>query len=416
MRLEDLIMVSVDDHLVEPPGMFVGRMPAKHADVAPVSVRKPDGTDVWRFGPEEIQNIGLGAVAGRPPEEWGQDPMSYDEMRPGCFELAHRIEDMNVGGVLGSMCFPTFPGFAGRLFSAGYVEPEAALAVIRAYNDWHVDAWCAGAPGRFIPQGLVPLWDPGLAAAEARRLADRGCHVVSFPESPEPLGFPTLHNPAWDPLWRTCSDLGTILSMHFGSSGVTTTSSSDAPPDAMITLSPSTVMKAAADLVWSPVLRNYPDLRFAMSEGGIGWVPYFLDRIDGVYDKHRPWTHQDFGTRRPSDVVREQIIFCFVYDNPGLALRDMIGIEHITWEMDYPHSDSTWPYGPEEFFEGAQRAGLSDEEMAKISHESALRLFRFDPFRHLPREECTVGALRAKAAHVDTTPRPGKELAASVAR
>ena len=118
MRVDDMILVSVDDHLVEPPDVFAGRLPAAYRDQAPRVVRRPDGSDVWEFNGSVIPNIGLNAVAGRPKEEYGIEPTAFDEMRPGCFDVHERIKDMDAGGVLGSMCFPSFPGFSGRLFAA----------------------------------------------------------------------------------------------------------------------------------------------------------------------------------------------------------------------------------------------------------------------------------------------------------
>src|SRR4051795_1826180 len=165
MKAEDLILVSVDDHVVEPPHMFEGRIAAKHQELAPKVIRLDDGSDVWTFNGTIIPNIGLNAVAGRPKEEYGVDPTAFDEMRPGCFDIHERVKDMNAGGVLGSMCFPSFPGFSGRLFAAS-PDKDLALAVLRAYNDWHVDVWCAPHPGRFIPMGLPVIWDAELCAAE----------------------------------------------------------------------------------------------------------------------------------------------------------------------------------------------------------------------------------------------------------
>ena len=92
MDTNDLILVSVDDHVVEPPDMFEGQLPAKYDDVAPRLVTKPDGADVWVYEGQEIPNIGLNAVAGRPPEEYGIEPTSFDEMRAGLLRhpRAHR--------------------------------------------------------------------------------------------------------------------------------------------------------------------------------------------------------------------------------------------------------------------------------------------------------------------------------------
>src|SRR5690242_3138620 len=118
MRAEDLILVSVDDHVVEPPDMWADvDVPAKYRDEVPKVVRKDNGTDVWVYEDVEIPNIGLNAVAGRPPEEYGMEPTSFEEIRTGCYDIDARIKDMNANGVLGSMCFPSYPQFCGQLLS-----------------------------------------------------------------------------------------------------------------------------------------------------------------------------------------------------------------------------------------------------------------------------------------------------------
>jgi hypothetical protein len=155
--------------------------------------------------------------------------------------------------------------------------------------------------------------------------------------------------------------------------------------------------------MWSPVLRKFPDLRIALSEGGIGWIPYFLERLDWIYTRHHAWTGQDFGSRLPSEVFRERIVTCFIDDPTGIVIRDRIGVETICWECDYPHSDSTWPTSPEFLMKSLD--GVPDTDIDAMTHLNAMRHFRFDPFAVRAREECTVGALRAGATDVDTAPR-----------
>jgi predicted TIM-barrel fold metal-dependent hydrolase len=402
MQLDELILVSVDDHLVEPPDVFDGRLPSRLQDQAPKVVRKRDGSDVWLFNGAKIPNIGLNAVAGRPKEEYGIEPTAFDEMRPGCYDVDQRIKDMNAGGVLGSMNFPSFPGFSGRLFAA-CEDRQLALAVLQAYNDWHIDAWCGSHPGRFIPMALPVLWDAELAAAEVRRVAAKGCHSITFTENPATLGYPSFHDTSWDPLWEAVCDEGVVVSIHLGSSGQLAITSPDAPVDVMITLQPMNICAAAADLVWSRVIKDFPSIRFALSEGGTGWIPYFLDRLDRTYDMHHRWTGQDFGDKLPSEVFREHFLTCFIADPVGVQLRELIGIDNIAWECDYPHSDSSWPQAPEEL--DRVMAGVPDEHVRKITFENACRWYSFDPFTTRSRETCTVGALRAEAAGHDVSVR-----------
>jgi predicted TIM-barrel fold metal-dependent hydrolase len=402
MEVDDLILVSVDDHVVEPPDVFAHRLPARWRDRAPRVVRKPDGTDVWVWDGQQIPNIGLNAVAGRPPEEYGMEPTSFDQLRPGCYDVDARVRDMNANGVLASLCFPSFPGLCGNLFLRN-ADRELTLMMLRAYNDWHVDAWCGAHPGRFIPLAIPPAWDPQAMADEVRRMARKGCHAVSFSENPEKLGLPSLHSPHWDPFWAACCDEGTIVCLHIGSGQGMAFTSMDAPVNVMITVQPIAIVPCAADLVWSRVLREFPSIRFALSEGGIGWVPYFLERADYVYRHHAAWTRPDLGGRLPSEIFRQHIVTCFISDDVGVRLRHEIGIESITWECDYPHSDTTWPNAPEIL--ARSLTGVPDEDVRRITHENAMRHFRFDPFAHRPRHACTVGALRREATEVDLSLR-----------
>ena len=232
-----------------------------------------------------------------------------------------------------------------------------------------------------------------------------GVHAVSFSENPSKLGLPSLHAEHWDPFWAACVDHDVVPCLHIGSSSTITVTAPDAPFDVTATLQPMNIVAAAADLVWSPVLRKFPTLKFALSEGGVGWLPYFLDKVDLVYRKQSAWTGQDYGDRLPSDVFRERIITCFIDDRVTPEVAERAGTDLMTWECDYPHSDSDWPQSPEVAIAGLE--GLDDATINRITHENALRVFNLDPFVHRSRTEATVGALRAEAAAagIDTTPR-----------
>jgi predicted TIM-barrel fold metal-dependent hydrolase len=402
MNADDLIMISVDDHVVEPPDLFHKHIPARYADLAPKVVRQEDGSDVWVFNGSVIPNIGLNAVAGRPKEEYGIEPTAFDEIRPGTYDISERIKDMSAGGLLASMNFPSFPGFSGRLFAAAQ-DKDLALAVLRAYNDWHIDEWAGTYPGRIIPMALPVLWDAEACATEVRRVAAKGCHSLTFTENPATLGYPSFHNEFWDPLWRAACDENVVVSIHLGSSGQLTVTAPDAPVDVMITLQPMNICQAAADLLWSRVLKQFPGIKFALSEGGTGWIPYFLDRVDRTFEMHHLWTGQDFGGKMPSEVFREHFLTCFISDPVGIQLRELIGLDNIAWECDYPHSDSSWPHAPEEF--ATVTADIPDADADKISYQNAMRWYSFDPFAFRPKERCTVGALRAEVSGHDVSVR-----------
>jgi hypothetical protein len=241
---------------------------------------------------------------------------------------------------------------------------------------------------------------------EVRRVAAKGCHAITFADNPGALGYPSLHDPHWDPFWKACSDEGTIVCIHIGSGTRLPMQDMGAPIEIMIAGTPITLFNCATELVFSQALQKFSDLKIALSEGGIGWIPYFLERIDYVHHHHHRWTLHDFPNgRKPSDVFREHIVTCFIDDAAGVRNRDLIGIDNITWECDYPHSDSTWPEAPEKLWPSL--AGVPEDEIHKITWGNAVRHFRYDPFQHIPKEQCTVGALRARAKHVDLSLRVG---------
>ena len=403
MNKEDMILISVDDHIVEPPDMFKDHLPKKYLDDAPRLVHNPDGSDMWKFRDTVIPNVALNAVAGRPKEEYGLEPQGLDEIRPGCYDVDERVKDMNAGGILASVCFPSFPGFAGRLFATE--DPEFSLALVQAYNDWHIDDWCGAYPARFIPMALPVIWDPEACAEEVRRVSKKGVHALTFTENPAAMGYPSFHDEYWNPLWKALCDTNTVMNVHIGSSGRLAITAPDAPMDVMITLQPMNIVQAAADLLWSKPIKEYPDLKVGLSEGGTGWIPYFLERADRTYEMHSTWTHQNFGGKLPSEVFREHFLTCFISDKVGVALRNMIGIDNICWEADYPHSDSMWPGAPEELWEVLSANSVPDDEIKKMTYQNAMRWYSFDPFSHITPEQATVGALRKAAEGHDVSIR-----------
>ncbi len=398
MEIADMILISVDDHVIEPPNMFDAHIPEKYRDRAPRIEKQVDGGDLWKFEDGYAPNVGLNAVAGCPPDEYGLDPTEFAQMRRGCFDADERVRDMSASGVLAGINFPTFPHFCGQLFLRA-TDKDLALACVRAYNDWHITEWASAHPDRLIPISLPVLWDADLAAAEVRRIAALGCRAVTFSESPSKLGLPDYHSDYWDPFFKACTETGVVVCLHIGSSSSMHITSPGAPPEVMIALTPVNSMLAVTDLMYSRVLQKFPDVQLAISEGGNGWVPYVIERADYVFDHHNAWTHTDLGGRRPSQIFHEQMWTCFIDDPVGVRVRDLVGIDKIMWELDYPHSDSTWPQAPEMLFKSFD--GVSDEDINKITHLNAMKCYDFDPFSIRPREQCTVGALRAEAVDVD---------------
>lgn len=406
MNADDLILISVDDHIAEPSDMFDAHVPAKYKQYAPRVVTEEGGIEQWWYGDIRGRNLGLNAVAGKPREYFNVDASRYDQMRKGCWDVHERVRDMNAGGQLAGLNFPNWTGFSGQVLNQG-PDRDINEIMIKAYNDWHLDEWCASYPGRFIPCGMLPLFDVELAAAEVRRLAAKGCHAVTFSENPAALNMPSIHSGAWDPLFAACVETETVLCCHLGSSSRSAATSPDAPPGVAMSVSSASTIYTLIDLVWATFWERFPTLKFSLTEGDIGWIPYFLWRSEHVNDRHGGWIAHDFSkTGGPTEIFRNNILVCFIKETVGPQLFDHFNLDNVCWESDYPHSDGTWPNAPEELMKTLD--GFSDEIINKISHENAMKHYNFDPFAHRPRELCTAAALRAESPDVDTVTLNGR--------
>jgi predicted TIM-barrel fold metal-dependent hydrolase len=400
MNVDDMIMVSIDDHVIEPANLFEKHMPAKYRDQAPKFVRNDNGVDTWIFQGEVMGTTGLGAVASWPREEWSFEPVGHAEMRPGCYDHHSRIRDMNANGILASVNFPTAAGFAGA-WLAGKPDRALSAAAVSAYNDWQIDELAGDYPGRIIPMGLLPLWDTDACILELERIATKGCTTVSFPETPYANDLPGFFGDHWDGVLEAAERLQIVLSMHIGGAFNLLKRPEGASMDQLIVLAAQLSGIACTDLITSGTFRKFPNLKVALSEGGIGWVPFLLDRMDKHMWNHT-WTHMDIGAKDATEIWKKNFLGCFITEPTNLRIIDRMGIETIAWECDYPHSDSTWPHSPELLMKELVAANIADDVINKLTWENACRFYRFDPFKHTPRERANVASLRALAADVDT--------------
>ncbi|MCU1376397.1 MAG: amidohydrolase 2, partial [Actinomycetia bacterium] len=355
------LIISVDDHILEPRELWQQELPSSMRDRGPKVSREkvslefkgghygfkrddPDGTwcDLWLFDDLVVPTGLLHAAAGFAPEEQVNIPAIYEDFREGTYDKKARLVDMDINHVEVALNYPnTFPRFAGQGF-AERADKELALASLKIYNDWMIDEWCGGdAKGRLIPLTLVPLWDPQLAADEVRRCTAKGSHAIAFSENPSKLGFPSLYSGAWDVLWQACEETATTVSMHIGSSSSMPTTSPDAPLATTMALSSHNAAGSLCDWVFSGSLSRFPTLKIAFAESQIGWMPYQLERMDIVA------AGSDAGgvklDRPPSEIVHGRVWGCVFDDMHGLKSRAAVGLQHILFETDYPHTDGTWP-------------------------------------------------------------------------
>jgi len=368
-------VISVDDHLIEPPDLFEGRMPAGLAARAPRIEERPNGDQYWRFEDRDYPNVGLNAVVGRPREQWSMEPARFDEMRPGCYDIEARVTDMDIGGIWASLCFPSLvAGFCGSVFSRAE-DPELGLACTRAWNRWHLEVWAGTHPERIVPLQIPWLADVAIAAAEVRANASLGFKAVSFAEFPAQLGFPSIFTTHWDPFFAACEETGTVICLHTGASSWAPLPSPDPPFELLPTVFPVNALLAASEWLWSGVAVRFPGLRVALSEGGIGWVTMLMDRADYVLDHSASGNESATWTSdlRPSEVLGRNFWFCTIDDPSAVPVLDRIGLDHVMVESDYPHADSTWPDTQTVMMDvfGA----LPDADLRKVAGGNAAALF-----------------------------------------
>ena len=389
-------IISVDDHVIEPPDVWADRLPARYREAGPRSVRAPLGEmtyvggkmsftggegppcDWWHYENKKIPTTRLSAAAGFDRDDVKITAITYEEMRPGCFDPVPRLADMDLNHVEASLCFPSFPRFCGQTFLESKDKDLAKLCV-EAYNDWMLDEWCAGSGGRLIPLCIVPLWDPHLAAAEIHRNAARGVRAVTFSEIPPYLGLPSIHDADrhWEPFIRACAETGTVICMHIGSSSKMPSTSADAPAAVGSSLTFGNAMSSLVDWLFSGWLEEFPTLKLAYSEGQIGWIPYILERCDKVWEHNRAWGGvADRVPVPPSTYYYRQVYGCFFDDEHGLESLARGGVDNITFETDYPHSDSTWPHSLE--MAEKQMGHLPTDVVRKIVRGNAIKMLDLD--------------------------------------
>jgi predicted TIM-barrel fold metal-dependent hydrolase len=393
-------IISVDDHVCEPPSVWQDRLPAQYLDRGPRVVREKiksmsyvggvfsyeeageseAGTwcDWWHYDDLRYPMTRVMSAVGVPRDEVTISPITYDDMRPGSYDQKPRLEDMDVNHVEASLCFPTFPRFCGQTFLEREDKDLADLCV-KAYNDWMFEEWCAGSGGRLIPLPITQLWSAELSAAEVRRNAERGGHAVCWTEIPPFLGLPSVHDEDgyWDPFFQACAETETVVCMHIGSSSKMPSTSSDAPAAVGSTLTYMNAAMSLTDFLMSGLFERFPTLSIAYSEGQIGWIPYILERADTVWEENRGWGGvADKVKRPPSTYFREHVYGCFFDDAHGLRSLDEIGLETVTFETDYPHSDSTWPH-TKKIAEDLMK-DLTQEQVDAICRGNAIRMLHLD--------------------------------------
>jgi predicted TIM-barrel fold metal-dependent hydrolase len=392
-------LISVDDHVVEPPDLWWSRLPRQVRDRGP-HVRRERGVlvealygrwspqdedgqwaDVWYYD-DMVRPLQRGLAQSGYDNEETSRPITYEEVLRGAYQREARLVEMDHNHTDVSICFPSVSRFCGQTF-LDRKDKEVALLCVQAYNDWMIEEWCGPArPARLVPLTLVPLWDVDRAAAEIRRCAARGSHAASFPESPPALGLPSIYSDYWDPLLAACQETDTVLNLHVGSSSTRVTTAPDAPIDLAICFLFVNSELAFADWLYSGILAEFPDLRIVLSEGQVGWMPFVMQRIDNTWKKCLEGNKASSrrASELPSNMMRGHIFGSIFDDLQGLIDRDAIGMEQIMIETDFPHKDSTYPHSEKVVSELVTAAGLDDNEVDLLVRGNAITVYGLDKY------------------------------------
>jgi predicted TIM-barrel fold metal-dependent hydrolase len=395
MLTEDTKLISVDDHVVEPPHVWVERLPAKYREVGPRVVEVFDGderpvsvdADGVVTGPRMAEHVWICedrrtpvSLQGSPrtrnfrTDGTGEDfhARSYNDMIPAAYELSARLEAMDEDGVHAATLFPTYQRFAATGLLEVKDKDGLGIEIVRAYNDWMIEEWVAGAPGRFVPMMVLPLWDPPAAAEEIRRCAAKGFKCITMTENPAKVGLPSFWTEHWDPVFTAAQETGLVLCMHIGTSGGLVTTAPEMTQNVPIALCGLNAMSACADIIFSGILNRHPTVKIALSEGGSGWAAYLIERMDYTWERTRIAVDRSLP---PSQLFKQHFWTCFISDQTAIDARHQLGVEKLMWEGDFPHNDSQFP-NSRRLLEKAL-ADVPDNEAKMIAETNARQVFDF---------------------------------------
>ena len=372
----DYPVIDADAHVYEPPHVWQERVPARLRERAP-KVRRGDDGDVWSFGDgERTRAVGLMAAAGASFLGFRPNGLTYDAIRPGCYEPGARLADMDADGIHAQLLYPSVCEEGARMFGD---DRELQLACVRAYNEWVLE-FCATAPARLFAHAVIPATGAGDAVAElewALRAGHRGVLLSTFPAgSVEPSRDD-------DPFWARAEEAGAPVALHIGSFHA------DGPvkqrrfepaavlPRAATSKSGANTVPLVARMIFSGLCERFPRLRAVLVEANIGWIPAMLEQTDDMFLRYRWFTDTvEALPTMPSRAFQRCFWATFMVDTVGIELRHRLNLDHLMWSTDYPHTGTDWPNSRttiERVFRGVPR-----DEVRKMLHDNVKALYRLD--------------------------------------
>jgi uncharacterized protein len=384
--------VSADSHLEIDSKYWLGHVPAKYHDHAPRLVRQPNGSDAWTIG-EKIMRPAAAAdlYGGKGRDQYVPFEGRY-EGTPGTGSAEQRLREQDQDGIDAEVLFPSQQG--GPKFWRRVEDDDAYKAIVRAYNTWLKEEYCAVDPERLIGVGILPLVNNvDDVIEELEFCAEAGFKTVLLQGFPTGKAYPSAED---DPFWARSLELGMPISVHVD---LERTGERKGPLFKYPRESEEIMKKLTQDLVYqvgrfgpsrgngaiaavqwvlSGLFDRFPKLRIFFAENQIGWIPFFLQGADVRYNRHHHWADRLLGLkplrRPPSEFIREYFYWGFQFDRVGVELRHKINVDRLMWGSDFPHQESDWPESLgiiEKNF-----MGVPDAEKQKMVCGNAIEFFR----------------------------------------
>lgn len=385
--------ISADTHLDGSPTRHHHRIPEKYRQWAPRLVKLPAGGDGVMTEDFKVRASAWGPYLGRPHEEYAPNlygTARYDESAPGWGSAEDRVRDMDRDGVDASIIYPS-NFVVGINDGTRSRDPEAYNAIIRAYNNWLAEEYCAIAPDRLIGLGLMPASGVDAAIAEMHHCAKLGLKGIALFTFPNGRANPT---PEDDRFWAAALDLNMPISIHGSVRRMPYPYPGDrfkhprepvAPENSpgrenFVERLADAALAGGNDIVKfivSGVFDRFPELRIYWGENQFGWIPHFMEEADDQYRANRHWGEKLFGvklSRLPSEYILKHAYWGFVHDRVGVQqLRHNIGVDKLMWGNDFPHIRTHWPHSMDSL--NQQFAGVPEDERYKMVCGNAIKFF-----------------------------------------
>ncbi len=362
--------VSADGHVVEPADLWTTRMDKRFRERAP-RVESREEADYYII--EGLTEFPVG-LEGVTMEEKIQGQVTtpkgrrHAETRPGAWDPQPRLVDQERDHLRAEVIYPG--GFGLQFFHVQ--DAEYQREIIRVYNDW-ISEFCSAAPDRLLGSALLPMRGPvEWAVEEAERIAKlKGISTVLIPAEVERSYAHADYNPMWDAL----QDIGLPVATHSGTGTGEAIFAKMARLGTGLGVTDNKVlqpMRAMADLIWGAVPQRYPQLRFVIVEGGVGWVASLLGFMDHWWNDHRLWMEPKLD-EAPSTYFKRQFWATFEDDRAGILTRELVGVDRLMWGSDYPHTEGTFPYSQEQIMRDFM--GVPEAEVYQMVTGNAAQLY-----------------------------------------